>query len=150
MLRELGLAAAAAPVALGRERLLETESVDAHAVLGRELDRQVDREAERVVQPERDLAGQDRRVVRQVLLAAADHALLARQRDERLLELVRAGIERARELRLLARDRAEDLVGALAQGAGRARPSRSTRRRPSRRGTARAGRAAGRGGPPGG
>ena len=42
------------------------------AVLGGELDGQVDREAVRVVQPERDVAGERRRVGRQVLRAPAD------------------------------------------------------------------------------
>ena len=45
------------------------------AVLGRQLDRQVDREAVGVVEPEGDLAGEDRRVRRDVLRAAADDPL---------------------------------------------------------------------------
>ena len=46
----------AAAVALLGERVLEAGEVDAHAVLGRQLDGQVDREAVRVVEPERDVA----------------------------------------------------------------------------------------------
>ena len=103
MAGELRLAAAAAALALLGERGLEARAVDAHAVLGGQLDRQVDREAVRVVQAEGDIAGQHRRVGRQILGAPADDPLGAGQRDERLLELDRAGIERSRELALLAR-----------------------------------------------
>ena len=52
----------AAPLALLGERDLEPGAVDAHAVLGGELDGQVDREAVGVVEAERDVAGEDRRV----------------------------------------------------------------------------------------
>ena len=106
---------AAAPLALLRERVLEPGEVRPDAVLGRELDRQVDREAVRVVEPERDRARQHRRVGRQRLRLAADDALLGGQRDQRLLELAHAGLEGAVELALLALDDAEDLVAALGE-----------------------------------
>ena len=67
MARQLGLAPATAPLALLGQGLVEPGPVDPDAVLGRQLDRQVDREAIRVVQPERDVARQHGRVVRQVL-----------------------------------------------------------------------------------
>ena len=54
------------------EGVLEPGEIDAHAVLGGELDGQVDRKAERVVEPERDVAGQHGRVGGQRLGLAAD------------------------------------------------------------------------------
>ena len=68
------LGAAAAPLPLRGQRSVEAGPVHPHAVLGGELDRQVDREAVGVVEPERHLAGQHRRVGRQVLRAAPNHA----------------------------------------------------------------------------
>ena len=68
---ELGLLAGPAPVALLGERCLEPGAVDRDAVLGGELDGQVDREAKRVVEAEREVAGSTARP-RQVLRAAAD------------------------------------------------------------------------------
>jgi hypothetical protein len=56
MPREVRLLAGAAADALLGERFLEPRAVDAHAVLRGQLDRQVDREAVRVVEPERDIA----------------------------------------------------------------------------------------------
>ena len=108
--RELGLRARPAPLALLGEGALEAVAVDANAVLRRELDRQVDREAVRVVEAEGDLAGQHGRVGREVLGTAPDDALRAGQPGERLLEDLRARVERARELGLLAGDRGQDLV----------------------------------------
>ena len=67
------------------------------------------------MQAERDVAGQHRSIRRQRLLAPADDALRRGQRDERLLELVRAGVERPGELLLLAQDRAQDRVAPLEQ-----------------------------------
>ena len=57
---------------------LEPGAVDAHAVLGGELDRQVDREAVGVVEAERDLTRQHRRIGGQILGPTADDALGAR------------------------------------------------------------------------
>ena len=65
------------------------------------------------MEPERDVAREDRRVGRQVVGRAADHPLARRQRQQRLLELDRAGVEGSRELRLLAVERGDDLVPAL-------------------------------------
>ena len=112
---ELGLLARARSLALLAEGHVEARPVDPDAVLGRELDRQVDREAVGVVEAERDVAGEDGRVSRQVLGPEADHQLGRRQRDERLLELDRARIEGPGELGLLADDRAEDLGAPLGQ-----------------------------------
>ena len=78
----------AAALALLGERGVEPGAIDAHAVLGRELDRQVDREAVRVVELERDVAREDRRIGGQVLGLARDLAVGRGQRDERLLEEV--------------------------------------------------------------
>ncbi len=58
---QLGLLAAAAALPLLGERLVEPEAVDPDAVLGGQLDRQVDRKAVGVVQPERDPAVEGRR-----------------------------------------------------------------------------------------
>ena len=114
VLRELRLRARAAPFALFGEGALEPVAVDGDAVLGRELDGQVDREAVRVVELERDLAGEARRVGRQsVGLATDDRSALARgDLGDLGLEQLRPGVERPRELRLLAGDDAEDLVAS--------------------------------------
>ena len=112
---QLGLAAAAAPLALLGEGGLEARPVDAHAVLGRQLDRQVDREAVRVVELEGDVAGEDRGVGRDVLGPPADDPLGVRERDERLLEVDRSRVERPGELGLLAGDRGQDPLALLAQ-----------------------------------
>ena len=114
---------AAAALALLGERGVEARAIDADAVLGGQLDGQVDREAVRVVEPEGDVAGQPRRVGRQVLLAPADDPLRAGQRDERLLELDRAGVEGPRELGLLAGDGRRGSARGARPGAGRPRPS---------------------------
>src|SRR5688572_10827449 len=80
-----------------RSRGLEPGAIDRNAVLGPELDRQVDREAVGVVEPERDLAGQDRRFVGQVLGPTTDLPLGGGQRDQRLLEQRRPGLQRPPE-----------------------------------------------------
>ena len=64
------------------------------------------------------------RIGRQVLLAPADDPLRVGQRDERLLELDRAGVEGPGELRLLAGDGRRGSARAARRGAGRPRPSR--------------------------
>ena len=57
MLRELGLLARATPLALLGQGRIEALAIDRDAVLGRELDGEVDRKAEGVVEPEGDVAG---------------------------------------------------------------------------------------------
>ena len=64
VLEEFGLAPGARSVALFRQRTVEPGPVDGHAGLGGELDGQVDREPVRVVQPERRLAVESRRIAR--------------------------------------------------------------------------------------
>src|SRR5439155_8856933 len=54
---EVRFLARAAPLALLGKGHLEARSIDRDAVFRGELDRQVDRETERVVQPERQIAG---------------------------------------------------------------------------------------------
>ena len=88
-------------------------AIDPDAVLGRELDGQVDRETERVVQAERDVAGQDRDVLGQRLRAPSDDPLLVRDLGEGLVEEARAGVEGPPELGLLALDGRHDLRAAL-------------------------------------
>ncbi len=105
----------AAALALLREGVLEAGQVRPHAVLGRQLDGEVDREAVRVVEPERHLAREDGRVGREVVRLAADDAGLRRQRDERLLEEADPGLEGAVELALLALDDAQDLGAPLGE-----------------------------------
>ena len=90
-------------------------AVDAHAVLGRQLDGQVDGEAVRVVEAEGRLAVEARGVLGHVLGPAAHDAVGARQRDERLLELDGARVERPGEGGLLAHDGAQDGLAPLAQ-----------------------------------
>ena len=68
---ELRLATAARAVALIGEGDLEAGSVDRHAVFGGQLDRQVDGEAERVVEPEGHLASEHRCIGGQRLGASA-------------------------------------------------------------------------------
>jgi hypothetical protein len=110
---QLGFAPTATALALLLERDLEPGPVDGHPVLGRQLDGQVDREAVSVVQPERDIAGQDRCVGRQVLGAHTNLPLGRGERDQRLLEVDRASVEGARELALLGRDDGRDLAAPL-------------------------------------
>ena len=100
MTGELRLAATAAALALLSQRGLEPGAIDAHAVFGGQLDRQVDREAVGVVQAKGDVAGQDRRVGWQVICAPADRPLGTGQRHQRILEVDCAGVECARELAL--------------------------------------------------
>jgi hypothetical protein len=83
---------AARPLALLGHRLVEAGAVDAHATLRRHLDRQVDREAERVVEAER--------------IGPTDDAP---GRDQ-LVQASRPRLERAGELLLLGLDAIEDLV----------------------------------------
>ena len=70
----------------------------------------------RVVEAERNVAGQHGRVRRQLLGPPTDDPFGGRQRDERLLELGRPGVERPGELGLLAHDRAEDRRPAARRG----------------------------------
>jgi hypothetical protein len=67
------------------------------------------------VEPERHVAGQAGRIGRQLLGATTDEPVSGGERDERLLELDRAGVEGPRELALLAHDRAEDLVAPFVE-----------------------------------
>ncbi len=67
VLRQLGLRPGPAAVALLGERQLEAGPVDADAVLGGELDGQVDRKAVGVVEPEGDVARRPWRVGGEVL-----------------------------------------------------------------------------------
>ncbi len=118
--RQLRFRPAAAPLALLGERVLEPGEVRPHAVLRSELDRQVDREPERVVQLERDRSREHRRIRRQRVRLAPDHALRRGERDQRLLQLAHAGLEGSTELALLACDRAQDLGTAFLEvGVGR-------------------------------
>ena len=113
VLRELRLGPRAAAVALLGKSALEPVAIDRDAVLGGELDGQVDREAIRVVKLEGDLAVESWHVRRQVLGRAADDARRGRVLDDPAdlgLEQPRPGVERPGELRLLAGDDAEDLV----------------------------------------
>ena len=103
----------AAALALLGERQLEAGAVDADAVLGGELDGQVDREAVRVVQPEGDVAGQTGASAGRSSGRRPTTRSASVSAGERRLELDRAGIERPRELRLLAGDDGEDLVAPL-------------------------------------
>ncbi len=105
----------ATSVALLGEGNVEPGSIDLHPVLGRQLDGQVDREAVGVVELERDVARKERRVVREVLGLLPDLSLRRGQRDERLLEQVRARLERPAERDLLSGDPAEDRVLVLAE-----------------------------------
>ena len=123
MLRQLGLPAGARAVALFGQGALEPGSVDADAVLGGELDGEVDREAVGVVEPEREVAIELRGVARQVLGAPPDDPLGRRERGEGLVEVDRPRVERPRELRLLARDGLQDLVACGRRGADTPRPS---------------------------
>ena len=110
---ELGLPAAAAALALLGERLVESQPVDGDAVFGRQLDRQVDGKAVRVVESEGDVAGQPGCIRGQLLGTAADDPFGPSQRDEGLLQLDGPGIERPPELRLLAQQRTENLLAPL-------------------------------------
>ena len=65
------------------------------------------------MEPERDIAGQDRRASGQIARLATHDPLVRGQRDERFLEPAHARLERARELELLAADDGQDLVTTL-------------------------------------
>ena len=96
---ELGLLARPAALALLGEGGLEPGPVDGDAVLGGELDGQVDREAERVVEPERDVAGEhSARPAAGPPRAARRPARSSVSGIERRLEQPRAGVERPGEL----------------------------------------------------
>ncbi len=112
---EVELLARPAALTLLLQRDLEAVAVDAHAVLRRQLDGQVDGEAVGVVQPEGGVAVEHGRVHGHVFGSPAHHPVRGGERDERFLELDGAGIERAREGGLLADDGAHDDVAALAQ-----------------------------------
>ena len=105
--RQVGLACRRGCARAARRAPARSPSpVDADAVLGRQLDGQVDREAVRVVQPEGDVAAAgpvNRPAGPQ--LTPTDHPLGTGQRDQRLLEVDDARVERARELALLGGDR---------------------------------------------
>ncbi len=83
---------------------LESRPVDPHPVLAGELDRQVDGEAVGVVEPERHVTRQHRGIVGQAVGEPTDDPLRAGERDERLLEMDGARIERPGEGGLLAQD----------------------------------------------
>ncbi len=110
---ESGLRVRPAALALLLEGVLEARQVRANAVLGGQLDGEVDREPVRVVEPEGDLAREHGRVGREVIRLAADDARLRRERDERLLEQADPGLEGPVELALLALDDAQDLRATL-------------------------------------
>ena len=93
---------------LGHERA-EARLVDRQPLLGGHLERQVDREAEGVVQPEGVLGGD-------ALVAA-----LLGARDQ-LLEQLRALLERAAERLLLGAEPARDRAALAAEGIDPARP----------------------------
>ena len=116
MLGELGLLARSRPFALLGEGRGEALAIDRHAVLGRELDGEVDREAVRVMEAEGDVTREHRRIGRQLLLPPTDDPLRPGQRDEGLLELGRARIQRARELGLV--DSIGDLRSTLRERYG--------------------------------
>jgi len=93
---------------------LEALAVHAHAVLGRQLYGQVDRKP--YVSCRRKATSPGSTANRPAVLRAYGDPSLGRgERDERLLELDDAGIERARELALLCGDHAGNLCSALAQ-----------------------------------
>ena len=124
--RQLGLRPGAAPLALLGEGALEPVAIDGDAVLGGELDGQVDREAVRVVEPERDVAGQTRRVRRE-RPPDGDRPPDARRSTPGSVAISDSssfgpGVERPPELGLLASDDAEDLLAPGRRGAGRPRP----------------------------
>src|SRR5207245_5504204 len=102
--RKLHLAAGSTAVALLGEGLFETEAVNPHAVFRGQLDGQVNRESERVVESECDRTVEHRRIRRQALGSPTDHPLAACERTERLLELARSRVESARELAFLVPD----------------------------------------------
>ena len=101
--------------ALFGQRAFEPGAVHVDAVFGRQLDREIDRETERVMKAERDVAGQDRRIGRQVLGAATDDTFRRRERDEGLLEVDQARVEGSGELGLLAPDRGKDSLAVLVE-----------------------------------
>jgi len=103
------------PITLLRERGVEPRSIDPDAVLGGQLDRQVDRKAEGIVELEGDLAGNAWDIGSQIFRTEPDDTLAAGQASERFLEDVRAGFERPAELRLLPGDRGQDLRPPLVQ-----------------------------------
>ena len=74
-LGQAGLRVAAAALALLGQRVLEPGQVRAHAVLGRQLHREVDREAVRIVEAEAHRAREHRGIGRERLGQAADRAL---------------------------------------------------------------------------
>ncbi len=92
------------------QRRVEPGPVHPHAVLTGQLDRQVDGKAIGVVQPERDVAGQHRRIRWQRVREPTDHPLGPRQRDERFLQLDGASIERSGKGGLLPPDGTQDRV----------------------------------------
>ncbi len=112
---ELRLATAPRALALSGEGDLEPVSIDRDAVLGGQLDRQVDGEAERVVEPEGEIAIESWCIGRQRLGRPPDRSFGVRQLAQRAFQLRRAGIERAGELSLFSTDDGGDLVGAIVE-----------------------------------
>ena len=111
---QLRLRPGPAALALLGEGPLEAGPVDADAVLGGELDGQVDRKAVGVVEPEGDVARARAAHRRAGPRAGGRRPARASVRSgERRLELAGAGVERPRELRLLAGDDGQDLVAPL-------------------------------------
>src|SRR5262249_44467487 len=80
VLRERALRALPGGPGLALEGRIEAGPIHGHAVLGRELDCQVDREAERVVELERHLARESRGVGRERLCPDPDLAITRGQR----------------------------------------------------------------------
>ncbi len=112
---EVQLLARAAALPLLLKGGIEAVPVDAYAVLGRQLDGEVDGEAIGVVKPEGGLAVEHRGILGNVLGTATHDTVGAGERDECFLELDGARVERPGEGRLLADDGAEDDVTTLAQ-----------------------------------
>src|SRR5207244_3660675 len=90
--RELGLLADSAARALFLERGIEPRPVDGDAILRGELGREVDRKPVRVVEAERQIAGQDRNAGGQLFGPSSDDPLrIWSEVGEGRLELGRAG-----------------------------------------------------------
>ena len=102
MFGELRLLSAAAALSLLGERRIESNPINRYATLRRELHRQVDREAECVVQLEGNLAIKLRCVRRELISARPHGGRPLSERLQRRREECRAAIKRARKLRLFA------------------------------------------------
>ena len=119
---QIRLRALAAAFLLLGHRGDEARAIDANAVLRGHIHGEIHREPVRVVQAERDFAGERRRILGQALGPPADDPLrlLAGdlrpgQRREGHLELARAGFEGPVELRFFLANDLEDLLALLGQ-----------------------------------